>query len=130
MRCCRAASVGAEDRGELAAAERGGERERIVAQRRVAGERRIDDGALAREPGVVDAGAAAGPARAAAAEQRGRERGRRRGVADAHLAEADEIGRRRVDRVMAGATAARNVALVHGGRLREIGGRLHRARAR
>ena len=64
-------------------------------------ERAVDHGALAREAVVVDAGAAAGPARAAAAEQGRRERGGRGGVADAHLAEADQIAVRR-HRVIAG----------------------------
>ena len=54
-------------------------------------ERAVDDVALSRQAVVVDAGAAAGPACAAAAEQGGCDRGRRRGVADAHFAEADEI---------------------------------------
>ena len=58
-------------------------------------ERAVDDGALARQAVFVDAGAAAGPARAAAAEQSRGDGGGRRGVADAHLAEADEIALRR-----------------------------------
>ena len=91
----------AENGGKFAAAERRSDRERIVQQPGMTRERRIDDGALARQAVLVDAGAAAGPARAAAAEQ-GRRDGRgRRGVADAHFAEADEIAVRR-DRVVAG----------------------------
>ena len=95
MLCRRAAKRRAENGGELAAAERRRDPERIVEHGGVTGERAVDDRALAREAFVVDAGAAAGPARAAAAEQRRRDGRRRRGVADAHLAEADEIGLRR-----------------------------------
>ncbi len=56
---------------------------------------------LRAKPVLVDAGAAAGPARAAAAEQGRRDRRRRRGIADAHLAQADEIALRR-DRFVSG----------------------------
>ena len=58
----------------------------------VTGEACVDNLALSRQAGVVESGAAPGPALAAAAEQRsGKSRGGG-GVADAHLAEADEIG--------------------------------------
>ena len=57
--------------------------------------------ALSGKAVVVYAGAAAGPARAAAAEGRRRQRRGRRGVADAHFAEADQIAVRRHG-VMAG----------------------------
>ena len=60
----------------------------------MARERAVDDVALAGEARVVDAGAAAGPALTAAAEQGGRDRRSRGGVADAHFAEAEEIALR------------------------------------
>ena len=47
--------------------------------------------ALAGKAFVVDAGAAAGPGRRTAAEQRRAQRGCRRGVADAHLADCEQI---------------------------------------
>ena len=101
---------GAEDGGELAAAERGGDAERIVEEAGVTVERAVDDVALARKPVVVDAGAAAGPARAAAAEQSGGNRGGRRGVADAHFAQADQIAVGR-DGVVAGGDRGEEFAL-------------------
>ena len=65
---------------------------RVCVMRLVPGEPCVDDLALSRQAGIVEAGAAPCPTLAAAAEQR-RGKGRRRGgVADAHLAEADEIG--------------------------------------
>ena len=73
--------------------------------------------ALARQAVVVDAGAAAGPARAAAAEQRRGDRRRGGGVADAHLAEADEIGLRRHG-VVAGRDRGEELLLGHRRRLR------------
>ena len=107
----------AQDGGELAAAQRRRDPQRIVEHRGVARERAVDHGLLAGEAGLVDAGAAAGPARAAAAEQRRRDRRRRGGVADAHLAETDEVGLRR-DRVVAGRDRGQERGLVHGRRLR------------
>ncbi len=47
---------------------------------------------------VVDAGAAADPCRGLAAGERGGDGGRRCGVADAHLAEHEQVGVERVDR--------------------------------
>src|SRR6516165_9240678 len=64
---------GAHDGGELAAAEGGGDAQRIVEDEAVAGERGVDDFALSFQAEIVDAGAAAGPALAAAAEQGGRD---------------------------------------------------------
>ena len=55
-------------------------------------QRGVDRRVLAREPGVVDARAAPGPARGRAAVERGVNRRRRSGVADAHLA-----GRQKID---------------------------------
>ena len=92
-------------------------RERIVEHGGVARERAVDGRALAREAFIVDAGAAAGPAPAAAAEQRRGDRRRRRGVADAHLAEAEEIGLRRHG-IVAGRRRRRGILLGHRRRLR------------
>ena len=75
------------------------------------------------KPVIVDAGAAAGPARAAAAEQRRRDRRGRRGVADAHFAEADEVGFRR-HRVVAGAHRGEKFRFVERRACGEIGRRL------
>ena len=63
----------------------------------------LHGGALAGEALVVDAGAAADPRRRLATGQRGGDRGRRRGVADAHLAEHEEVAVERVDGVDGGA---------------------------
>ena len=63
--------------------------ERIVQHAGVPRERAVDDAALARQAVFIDAGAAAGPARAAAAEQCRGDGRRRRGIADAHLAQAE-----------------------------------------
>ena len=98
-----------QDGGELAAAQRRRDHQRVVEQRSMAVERGIDDGLLADETRMIDAGAAAGPAGAAAAEQRRRDGGRRRGIADAHLAEADQIGIAETASAPR-ATAARNAA--------------------
>src|SRR5690349_16482946 len=84
----------AENGGKLAAAERRRDLERVVEQGGVMRQRTVDGRALAREAFVIDTSAAAGPAPATAAEKRRRERSRRRGIADAHFAEADEIGLR------------------------------------
>ena len=83
---------GAKDGGKLAAAEDHARGERICVMGLVAGEACVDHRALPRQAGIVEAGAAPGPALAAAAEQRSGKSRRSRGVADAHLAEADEIG--------------------------------------
>ena len=56
-----------------------------------------DGGALAGEALVVDAGAAPDPRRGLAAGERGGDGGRRRGVADADLAEHEQVGVERVD---------------------------------
>ncbi len=85
-------------------------------------QRAIDDGALARKALLVDASAATGKARTAAAEQRRRERCGRSRVADAHLAEPDEIGVLRHG-VVARADRIEERRLVHGRGLREVGGR-------
>ena len=91
MLCAPRGERSAENGGKLAAAERGGDVQRIGKHGGVARERAVDGDAFARHAVIVDAGAAAGPARAATAEQRRRQRRRRRGVADAHFAEDDDI---------------------------------------
>ena len=83
----------------------------------------FDGDDLALQAGIVDAGAAPGPFFRAAAEQRGRNRGRRRGVADAHFAEADQVEVLR-HRVVAGRDGGEEGRLVHRRRLREIAGRM------
>ena len=88
----------------------------------MAGERRLDCRALPGEPVAVDAGAEAGKARAAAEQCAGKRRGGGR-VADAHLAEHDEIGVVR-DLVVAGRNRLQERGLGHGRLLREVGGRL------
>ena len=77
----------------------------------------VDRLALSRQAGIVEAGAAPGPALAAAAEQRRGKRRGRGGVADAHLAEADEIGVWR-HRVEAGRHRLDELGLAHGLALR------------
>ena len=73
------------------------------------------------EPRIVKAGAAPGPALAAAAEQsRGKRRGRG-GVADAHLAEAEKIGACR-HRIVAGRHGLDELGLAHGLLFSEIAG--------
>jgi hypothetical protein len=83
-----------QDGGELAPAERGRDAQRIVEQICVTHQRAVDHGLFVRKARVVDPGAASGPAHATASEQCRRNRGRRRGVADAHLAKAEQIGLR------------------------------------
>ena len=85
-------------------------------------ERGIDHGALARQAVFVDAGAAAGPARAAAAEQSRGDGRRRGGVADAHFAEANEIAVRR-NRAVAGCHRGEEFLLGQCRLLGEVGGR-------
>ena len=58
--------------------------------------------ALARQTVVVDTGAAPDPRGDLAAGERGGDRGRGGGVADAHLAEHEQVGVERVDGVAAG----------------------------
>src|SRR6185312_12412181 len=83
---------GAKDSGKLAAAEDHARCERVLVMGLVTSEACVDNFALSRQAGVVKSGAAPGPAFAAAAEQRSGESRGCGGVADAHLAEADEIG--------------------------------------
>ena len=101
MRCRRAAKVAprmaASSRPPSAAAIASGSSSNAAWRSSAA----VDDGALARQAFFVDAGAAAGPARAAAAEQGRGDRRRRRGIADAHLAQADQIALRRYGLVSA-----------------------------
>ena len=81
----------------------------------------VDDLALSRQAGVVKAGAAPGPAFAAAAEQRSGKSRRSGGVADPHLAEADEIGACR-HRIVAGRHGVDEFGFGHGLLFREIAG--------
>ena len=117
MRRCRAASVAPRMAASSRPPKRRGDAQRIAEDARRAARAPASIAvALAREAGVVDAGAAAGPARAAAAEQRRRDRRGRGGVADAHLAEAHEIGLGR-QRVVARRHGGEELRLVHGGLL-------------
>ena len=65
------------------------------AMRRTAG---LHRDALAAEALVVDAGAPPDPGRGLAAGERGGDRSRRRGVADPHLAQHQQVAVERVDR--------------------------------
>ena len=113
---------GAEDRGELAAADGRECRQRIGKCRAMMLDRRIDHRGLARQPGIVDAGAAADPIGAGAAEQRCGDRRRGGGVADAHLAEAQQVGVLG-DRVIAGRNGGEEIGFGHRRRDGEVGGR-------
>ena len=83
---------GAEDGGEFAAAEDHARGERVCVMSLMPGEACVDHLALSRQTGIVEAGAAPCPTLAATTEQRRGERRRSGGIADSHLAEADEIG--------------------------------------
>ncbi len=128
MRWRRAASVAPRMAASSRPPKRRGDGERIVERSDMARERGIDHRALARQAVLVDAGAAAGPARAAATEQSRRNSGRRRGVADAHFAEADEIAVRRHG-VVTGRDRGEKFPLGQRRLLGEIRGRLFRATA-
>ena len=65
--------------------------ERVFQVTGMGGKRGVDRRHLARHRGVVDAGAATDPFRAAAAVERGVDRRRHRGVADAHLAQSEHV---------------------------------------
>jgi len=82
-------------------------------------ERGIDRRALARQSGIVDAGAAAGPARSPAAKQCRAQRRRRGGVGDAHLADREQIAVRR-HRSISDVDRAQKFVDVHRGRDREV----------
>ena len=88
----------------------------------MARDRPVDHGALARQAVFIDAGAAAGPTRAAAAEQSRGDGRRRRGVADAHFAEANQIAVRR-HCVVAGRHRGEEFPLAQRRLLGEVGGR-------
>ena len=88
----------------------------------MARERGIDHRALARQAVFVDAGAAAGPARAAAAEKGGGDGGSRRGVADTHFTEANQIAVR-INRAVAGCDSGEEFLFGQCRLLGEIGGR-------
>jgi hypothetical protein len=113
----------AQDGGEFATAEGCCGFQRIRDDRAVALQSGLDGRYLAAEPGIVHAGPASSPALHIAAEEGcGYGRGRCR-VADAHLAEADQI-KVFVHGVVAGRDGGEKCSLVHGGFLREVAGRL------
>ena len=83
----------------------------------------LDGRRLALQAGIVDAGAAPDPAGRVAAEQRRRDGGGRRGVADAHLAEAEQVGVAR-HRVVAGRDGGEEIASsIAGARVKSAVGR-------
>ncbi len=79
----------------------------------------VDRYLLALQPVLVDARAATGEARSSPAEQSGGDRRSRRGVADAHLAEHDEVGIGR-ERIVTGGDRIEELSLVHGGSFGEV----------
>ena len=85
----------------------------------MSGKPHVDRGLLSCQAQVVDAGAATGPARAAAAEQRRGHRRCRRGIPDSHLAQANEVRPRR-DHLVSGADRGQKCRFVHRRRLREV----------
>ena len=85
----------------------------------MADETQVDCGPFSRQPRIVDAGAATGPARAPAAEQRRRERRRCRRVSDSHVAKADEV-RLWWHGLIARPHRGEKCVLGHGRRLREV----------
>ena len=113
MPCLARRQRRAEDGGELAAAERRRDPQRIVEHGGVARERAARwRRACASRPASSTPVPRPAQRSAAAAEQRRGDRRRRRGVADAHLAEADEIGLRRHG-VVAGRDGGEELLLVH-----------------
>ncbi len=78
---------------------------------------------LAREARVVDARAAPDPVRRLAAVERGVDRCRDGGVADAHLADSEEVGAAR-ERLHAEGEGRGGGLLVHGGRFGDVVGRV------
>src|SRR6476619_2468517 len=84
-------------------------------------EPRVDRFAFSRHACIVEASAAPCPTLAATAEQRRGKRRCRRGVADAHLAEANEISACR-HRVVSGRHSLGELRLGHSLILREISG--------
>ena len=113
MPCWRAASVAPKIAASSRPPTRGSDLQRIGKRRAMmrssAG---VDRRGLALQAGIVDAGAAPDPVAACAAEQCRRDRCRRRGVADAHLAEAEQVGILG-DRVIAGRHGGEEIRLVH-----------------
>ena len=109
----------AHDGGQFAPAERRGDRQRVGEAGRVSRKSAVDRRLLACQAEVVDARAAAGPTRAAAAEQRRGDRGGRRGIPDSHLAETNEVRPRR-DHLVADVDRGQECAFVHRRRLREV----------
>ena len=92
MPCLRAASAAPKIAASSRPPTRRQRCQRIGKCRAMMLDARIDHRRLARQPGIVDAGAAADPVGAGAAEQCCGDRCCGRGVADAHLAEAKQVG--------------------------------------
>ena len=123
---CARRQQGAGHRGDLAAADPAQHLERIAERLGVAGQRAPDHGRLVRHAVPVQAGARPGPPRRRAAEQRRPDRRRGGGVADAHLAERQQIqiGRQRshaaIERVQALRLAHRRLDAEIAGRALEL----------
>ena len=113
---------GAEHRGDLAPTEPREDRQRIGEHAGVMHERAVDGIGLAGQAGIVDARAAPDPVGTPAAEERGIERGGHRGIADPHLADAEEVGAARHGLHAVG-DGRRAHAVVHGRTLRDVAGR-------
>src|SRR5713101_6619845 len=90
--CCESSP---RDCSELASSQAGGDRQRIAQHRAMAMNCRLNDRALALQPGIVDAGSSTYPARRTAAENCRAKRRRGRGISDAHFPYRDKIGIRR-----------------------------------
>ena len=113
---------GARHRRQFAPAEPAHDLERIVERVRMRRDARLDDGGLAANAGLVDTGARPDPVGRPAAVARAAERGGDGRVADAHLADAQQIGAR-VELRHAERDGVEKVHLVHRRSLREIAGR-------
>ncbi len=88
----------------------------------VAGDARFDDLALDRQPVVIDARAASGPAARITAEKRSGQRSSRCRIADPHLARDNKI-RPRFHRLPSGGEGRDALRLAHRGAGREVGSR-------
>src|SRR5687768_14499103 len=86
------AEDGAGNGGKLAAAEPAQRFQGIAEMACVEGQRLVDSFGLALEPGSINSGAGPYPIRAAAPEEAGAQGRGDGGVADAHLAQAEEVG--------------------------------------
>ena len=114
----------ARDRRKLPPADAAERGQWIAACLGVPRERRVDHGRLAREPVGIDTGPRPYPGRTVAAKKRRRERGCGGGVADSHLAEAEQV-RTAIDRSHARLQHCDAVCLAERRRLRHVlGGRV------